>query len=96
MLLSMLTQKRVSLICQDAHTFDAVWNQSFNNGLYGNLPRQQVSVRSSQPTVYRVTDYMDDENLGELSDDDDLNPLFTINKELLDQQVYPVSCVVWF
>ncbi|KAK8796346.1 hypothetical protein JH06_4602 [Blastocystis sp. subtype 4] len=81
--------KRVSLICQDAHTFDAVWNQSFNNGLYGNLPRQQVSVRSSQPTVYRVTDYMDDENLGELSDDDDLNPLFTINKELLDQQVYP-------
>ena len=39
---------------------------------------------------------MDDENLGELSDDDDLNPLFTINKELLDQQVYPVSCVVWF
>ena len=44
--------------------------------------------------MFRVTDYMDDENLGELSDDDDLNPAFTINKELLDQQVYPVGCVV--
>ena len=85
----------MSLICQDAHTFDAVWSQSFNNGLYGNLPRQQVAANSSQTAAYRVTDYMDDENLGELSDDDDLNPLFTINKELLDQQVYPVRFDEW-
>lgn len=36
---------------------------------------------------------MDDENIGELSDDDDLNPKFTINKELLDRVVYPVASI---
>ncbi|KAK8828136.1 hypothetical protein WA538_002649, partial [Blastocystis sp. DL] len=81
--------KRVSSTCQDTHTFETIWKQSFNNGLYGNLPRQQVSARPTQPAFYRVTDYMDDENIGELSDDDDLNPKFTINKELLDRVVYP-------
>ena len=40
--------------------------------------------------TYHTVDYLDDDTLGPVGDDDDLNPDFTINTELLHRSVFPV------
>ena len=66
-----------------------VWNQPFNAALYGRVARQ--APRNPQQSSYHTVDYLDDDTLGPVGDDDDLNPDFTINTELLHRTVFPVS-----
>lgn len=67
-----------------------VWNQPFNAAFYGRITRQ-APPRNPQQSSYHTVDYLDDDTLGPVGDDDDLNPDFTINTELLHRTVFPVS-----
>ncbi|KAK8833005.1 hypothetical protein WA577_003982, partial [Blastocystis sp. JDR] len=79
--------RRVQSSCQGPQHFEMVWNQPFNAALYGRIARQ--APRNPQQSSYHTVDYLDDDTLGPVGDDDDLNPDFTINTELLHRTVFP-------
>lgn len=66
-----------------------VWNQPFNAAYYGRIARQ-APQRAPGQMSYHTVDYLDDDTLGPVGDDDDLNSDFTINTELLHRSVFPV------